>query len=118
MVWIPERRIRRVPRSGTRLSDRPGRVAGLMEGSAARAVLREVFGHAAFRAGQELAVEAVLAGRDAIVLLPTGAGKSLCYQVPAAVLARQRRTTLVVSPLIALMNDQVAALTGRGIAAA
>jgi ATP-dependent DNA helicase RecQ len=89
-----------------------------MEGSAARAVLREVFGHAAFRAGQEAAVDAVLAGRDAIVLLPTGAGKSLCYQVPAAVLARQGRTTLVVSPLIALMNDQVAALTGRGIAAA
>ncbi|HSK01231.1 MAG TPA: RecQ family ATP-dependent DNA helicase [Kofleriaceae bacterium] len=89
-----------------------------MEGSAARSVLREVFGHAAFRAGQEAAVDAVLAGRDAIVLLPTGAGKSLCYQVPAAVLARQGRATLVVSPLIALMNDQVAALTGRGIAAA
>jgi len=89
-----------------------------MEGSATRAVLREVFGHAAFRAGQELAVDGVLAGRDAIVLLPTGAGKSLCYQVPAAVLARQRRTTLVVSPLIALMNDQVAALAGRGVAAA
>jgi ATP-dependent DNA helicase RecQ len=100
------------------MSDRRGRVSGLMEGSAARAVLREVFGHAAFRAGQETAVDAVLAGRDAIVLLPTGAGKSLCYQVPAAVLARQGRTTLVVSPLIALMNDQVAALTGRGIAAA
>ena len=89
-----------------------------MEGSAARDVLREVFGHAGFRAGQETAVDAVLAGRDAIVLLPTGAGKSLCYQVPAAVLARRGRTTLVVSPLIALMNDQVAALTGRGIAAA
>jgi superfamily II DNA helicase RecQ len=88
------------------------------EGSAARTVLREVFGHAGFRAGQETAVDAVLAGRDAVVLLPTGAGKSLCYQVPAVVLARQRRTTLVVSPLIALMNDQVAALAGRGIAAA
>src|SRR5215216_1394631 len=89
-----------------------------MEGSAARRVLREVFGHAEFRAGQELAVDAVLAGRDAIVLLPTGAGKSLCYQVPAVVLAEQRRTTIVISPLIALMNDQVAALTGRGIRAA
>jgi ATP-dependent DNA helicase RecQ len=89
-----------------------------MEGSAARTVLREVFGHAGFRAGQETAVDAVLAGRDAVVLLPTGAGKSLCYQVPAVVLARQRRTTLVVSPLIALMNDQVAALAGRGIPAA
>ncbi len=89
-----------------------------MEGSAARGVLREVFGHPGFRAGQEAAVDAVLAGRDAIVLLPTGAGKSLCYQVPALVLAARRRTTLVISPLIALMNDQVAALTGRGIAAA
>lgn len=89
-----------------------------MEGSPAREVLREVFGHAAFRAGQEIAVDAVLAGRDAIVLLPTGAGKSLCYQVPAVALARRGRTTLVVSPLIALMNDQVDALAGRGIAAA
>jgi ATP-dependent DNA helicase RecQ len=89
-----------------------------MEGSIAREVLREVFGYAAFRAGQEAAVDAVLAGRDAIVLLPTGAGKSLCYQVPAMALARRGRTTLVVSPLIALMNDQVAALAGRGVAAA
>jgi ATP-dependent DNA helicase RecQ len=95
---------------GTESTHRP-------DGSA-RAVLREVFGHAAFRAGQETAVDAVLAGRDAIVLLPTGAGKSLCYQVPAIVLARRQRTTLVVSPLIALMNDQVSALAGRGIAAA
>jgi ATP-dependent DNA helicase RecQ len=85
----------------------------------ARAVLHDVFGHAEFRGGQERAVEAVLAGRDAIVLLPTGAGKSLCYQVPATVLFRAGRgTTVVVSPLIALMNDQVGALRGRGIAAA
>jgi ATP-dependent DNA helicase RecQ len=89
-----------------------------MESSAARQVLRDVFGHAAFRAGQEIAVDAVLAGRDALVLLPTGAGKSLCYQVPAVALARRGRTALVVSPLIALMNDQVAALAGRGIPAA
>src|SRR5689334_17590004 len=100
------------------MSEGSGILPRLMEGSAARAVLREVFGHPGFRGGQEAAVDAVLAGRDALVLLPTGAGKSVCYQVPAVALVRQRRTTLVVSPLIALMNDQVAALAGRGIAAA
>lgn len=83
------------------------------------AILSGVFGHAAFRGGQETAVEAVLAGRDAVVLLPTGAGKSSCYQVPAVLLARQGAgTTIVVSPLIALMIDQVAGLQARGIAAA
>jgi len=82
-------------------------------------VLRERFGHAAFRPGQAAAIEAVLAGRDAAVLLPTGAGKSSCYQVPAIVAAgRGLGTTIVVSPLIALMNDQVDGLRGRGIAAA
>ncbi|MBA3391664.1 MAG: ATP-dependent DNA helicase RecQ [Deltaproteobacteria bacterium] len=82
-------------------------------------VLRDVFGHAGFRTGQREAIEAVLAGRDAQVLLPTGAGKSLCYQVPAIVLARRGAgTTIVVSPLIALMNDQVGALEARGVAAA
>jgi len=82
-------------------------------------VLATVFGHAAFRGGQAEAVEAVLAGRDAVVLLPTGAGKSLCYQVPALVrFGAGEGTTIVISPLIALMNDQVGALAGRGIAAA
>src|SRR5690349_3216585 len=82
-------------------------------------VLRDVFGYPAFRGGQGDAVAAVLAGDDAVVLLPTGAGKSLCYQVPAVALHRQGRgTTIVISPLIALMNDQVGALVGRGIAAA
>jgi ATP-dependent DNA helicase RecQ len=82
-------------------------------------VLRERFGHAGFRPGQEAAIEAVLAGRDAIVLLPTGAGKSSCYQVPAVVAARRGAgTTIVVSPLIALMNDQVDGLRARGIPAA
>jgi len=80
-------------------------------------VLRDVFGYDAFRHGQDRAIDAVLAGRDAVVLLPTGAGKSLCYQVPAIVRARRGEgTTLVVSPLIALMNDQVSALAGRGVA--
>ncbi|MEO8551488.1 MAG: ATP-dependent DNA helicase RecQ, partial [Kofleriaceae bacterium] len=83
------------------------------------AVLRDVFGHEAFRGGQRDAVEAVLAGRDAVVLLPTGAGKSLCYQVPAVVGSREGLgTTIVISPLIALMNDQVGALAGRGVAVA
>jgi ATP-dependent DNA helicase RecQ len=82
-------------------------------------VLRTVFGHDAFRGGQQEAVDAVLAGRDAVVLLPTGAGKSVCYQVPALVHAEAGRgTTIVISPLIALMNDQVGALGARGIAAA
>ncbi len=85
----------------------------------ARQLLREVFGFDDFRGGQELAIDAVVAGRDAVVLLPTGAGKSLCYQVPALVASRRGRgTTLVVSPLIALMKDQVGALRGRGVAAA
>ncbi|MGN6104672.1 MAG: RecQ family ATP-dependent DNA helicase [Kofleriaceae bacterium] len=85
----------------------------------ALAVLREVFGHAAFRGGQRDAIAAVLGGRDAVVLLPTGAGKSSCYQVPAVVAARRGLgTTVVISPLIALMNDQVSGLRGRGIAAA
>src|SRR5688572_7601238 len=84
-----------------------------------RGVLREVFGHADYRPGQRDAVDALVAGRDAVVLLPTGAGKSLCYQVPALVASRRGRgTTVVVSPLIALMQDQVRALRGRGIRAA
>ncbi len=82
-------------------------------------IARDVFGYAELRAGQRDAITAVLEGRDAIVLLPTGGGKSACYQIPAVFLARKGRgTTLVVSPLIALMNDQVAGLRGKGIAAA
>ena len=81
-------------------------------------VLREVFGHGGFRGGQQEAVEAVSSGKDAVVLLPTGAGKSLCYQVPALCLRRRGLgTTLVISPLIALMQDQVEALTSRGVVA-
>lgn len=85
----------------------------------ARELLAEVFGHADFRAGQRDAVDAVLSGRDAVVLLPTGAGKSVCYQVPALWGSRHGKgTTIVVSPLIALMQDQVSSLAGCGIAAA
>jgi ATP-dependent DNA helicase RecQ len=85
----------------------------------ARAVLQGTFGHAAFRAGQEDAVGAAVSGRDAVVVLPTGLGKSMCYQVPALVAAQHRLgCTIIVSPLIALMQDQVGKLVGRGVSAA
>ena len=80
----------------------------------ARATLRASFGYPDFRAGQAQAVEAVLAGRDTLVVLPTGGGKSLCYQVPALILPG---LTVVVSPLISLMKDQVDALEARGLPA-
>ncbi len=81
----------------------------------ARTVLHERFGHTAFRPGQERAVESILSGRDTLVILPTGGGKSLCYQVPALVLDG---LTVVLSPLISLMKDQVDALQAKGIPAA
>jgi ATP-dependent DNA helicase RecQ len=82
-------------------------------------ILREVFGYNAFRGPQEAIVAHVCAGGDALVLMPTGGGKSLCYQIPA--IARQRMghgITIVVSPLIALMHDQVGALHEAGVEAA
>ncbi|HEX2165013.1 MAG TPA: DNA helicase RecQ [Thermoanaerobaculia bacterium] len=81
------------------------------------AVLRRVWGYSSFRPLQREAMEAVLAGRDSLVVLPTGGGKSLCFQAPALV-ARGRGPALVVSPLISLMKDQVDALVGNGVAAA
>jgi ATP-dependent DNA helicase RecQ len=83
-----------------------------------RHILREVFGYNAFRGAQQDIVEHVCGGGDALVLMPTGGGKSLCYQVPA--IARQRAghgVTVVVSPLIALMHDQVGALHEAGVQA-
>ena len=77
-------------------------------------VLRDVFGFEAFRPGQEAVMDAVLAGRDILSVMPTGSGKSLCFQVPALVLGG---LTVVVSPLVALMQDQVAALRLAGVAA-
>jgi ATP-dependent DNA helicase RecQ len=74
-------------------------------------LLREFFGFSCFRAGQREACAAALAGRDALVVMPTGSGKSLCYQLPA--LARDD-LTIVVSPLVSLMQDQVDALEARG----
>ncbi|MCI1193047.1 DNA helicase RecQ [Calidifontimicrobium sp. SYSU G02091] len=82
-------------------------------------VLHEVFGYTAFRGPQQAIVEHVIAGGDALVLMPTGGGKSLCYQVPAIVRHRAGRgVTVVVSPLIALMHDQVGALEEAGVHAA
>lgn len=85
---------------------------------AARVVLREVFGHADFRPGQAEAIGAFSRGRDTIAVLPTGAGKSVCFQVPALMQSRRELgPTLVVSPLIALMDDQVRGARERGIRA-
>jgi ATP-dependent DNA helicase RecQ len=77
--------------------------------------LQTHFGHTRFRPGQEDVIRALLQGESALALFPTGAGKSLCYQLPAVLL---QGTALVISPLIALMKDQVDALKARGIAAA
>ena len=77
--------------------------------------LEQVFGYRQFRSGQEAAISAVLAGRSAAAIFPTGSGKSLCYQLPALLLPH---LTLVVSPLLALIQDQLAFLQRHGIAAA
>jgi ATP-dependent DNA helicase RecQ len=87
--------------------------------SACSAVLHEVFGYTAFRGAQAEIVTHVSNGGDALVLMPTGGGKSLCYQVPAIVRQRQGRgVSIVISPLIALMHDQVGALHEAGVEAA
>ena len=81
----------------------------------AQDVLKQVFGHDDFRGGQQPAIDALLSGRDALCVMPTGAGKSVCYQVPALL---KSGITLVISPLISLMKDQVAALISAGVPAA
>jgi ATP-dependent DNA helicase RecQ len=84
-----------------------------------QSVLQEVFGYARFRGPQAEIIDHAVSGGDALVLMPTGGGKSLCYQVPAIVRHRQGKgTTIVVSPLIALMHDQVGALHEAGVEAA
>ena len=82
--------------------------------SRVRDVLLERFGHADFRPGQAAIIEALLAGGDVLAVMPTGSGKSLCYQLPAVF---REGCTLVVSPLIALMKDQVDSLLAQGVAA-
>ncbi len=93
----------------------PGPPVAVPDRSAAEKVLRRVWRYEAFREGQWETIDAVLHGRDALVVLPTGGGKSLLYQVPPILTGGM---TLVISPLIALMQDQVRALRARGISAA
>ncbi|MFH8393599.1 DNA helicase RecQ [Streptomyces sp. NPDC018036] len=93
--------------TGADATEKPGE-------SEARATLHRVFGYDAFRGEQEAIVEHVVAGGDAVVLMPTGGGKSLCYQIPSLV---RPGTGVVVSPLIALMQDQVDALRALGVRA-
>ena len=80
-----------------------------------RSILKKVFGYDSFRPGQEEIVKRLLGGQDVLAVMPTGAGKSICYQVPALLLPG---ITLVVSPLVSLMKDQVGALVQAGVAAA
>jgi ATP-dependent DNA helicase RecQ len=89
-------------------------VEGAAEVGPALGVLHRVFGYGSFRAGQQEIIDHVAAGGDALVLMPTGGGKSLCYQIPALV---RDGVGVVVSPLIALMQDQVDALTALGVRA-
>jgi ATP-dependent DNA helicase RecQ len=81
----------------------------------AQAILKQYFGYEAFRGGQEELICGILAGRDVLGIMPTGAGKSICFQVPALMMDG---ITLIISPLISLMKDQVSALIQAGVAAA
>ncbi len=97
-------------------NDRPARSASPPPGvRSAQSVLEHVFGYRSFRGSQQAIVEHLVAGGDALVLMPTGGGKSLCYQIPAIV---REGVGVVVSPLIALMQDQVDALRLAGVRAA
>ena len=97
----------------TLLATAPGTDASPM--ARARRLLRDVYGYSDFRAGQEAVMQTAFEGRDALVLMPTGGGKSLCYQLPAMA---TEGVGIVISPLIALMQDQVSALRQLGVKAA
>ncbi len=86
-----------------------------MQGASIKDQLKSVFGYISFRAGQEELINALLHGRDVLGIMPTGAGKSLCYQLPAIM---SEGVSIVVSPLIALMNEQVISLCKKGVKAA
>jgi RecQ family ATP-dependent DNA helicase len=111
MTTTPSRAVA-PPVADPAVADVAARAAGT---GAIRRVLKDAFGYPEFRPGQERAMAAVMAGRDTLVVLPTGGGKSLCFQVPALLLPG---LTVVVSPLISLMKDQVDALVARGLPAA
>ena len=109
------------------MSDRSARVLAVLgnamttqdDGGTQDVLLRALalFGHASLRPGQADVIRDIMSGRPVIAVMPTGAGKSLCYQLPAIVLAERGGVTLVISPLIALMKDQVDALHARGVPA-
>lgn len=106
------------PHSGPGLAtlmELPLTLEELMDALDIHAALRRYWGYSEFRPMQEKIVQAILAGRDAAVVMPTGGGKSLCYQLPAALMDG---TAIVVSPLIALMRDQVASLAANGLRSA
>ncbi|MGB8694505.1 MAG: DEAD/DEAH box helicase, partial [Steroidobacteraceae bacterium] len=94
--------------------ERANGMAAEEHGRRALAALQEVFGYQSFRAGQMEIIQAVMAGRDCLAVMPTGAGKSVTFQIPARLLGG---LTLVISPLISLMKDQVDAMTEVGIRA-
>ena len=104
---------------GHALAPTHGKANSSRQADPSRTILSEVFGYDQFRGPQQAIIEHVVAGGDALVLMPTGGGKSLCYQIPA--IARQQAghgITVVISPLIALMHDQVGALHEAGVSAA
>jgi ATP-dependent DNA helicase RecQ len=117
VIWLrPVIRLRRGADPATLYATMPSQSSKpVSEKARALSILRDVFGHAEFRDAQAQIVERVTAGGDALVLMPTGGGKSLCFQVPALL---REGTCIVVSPLIALMQDQVAAMAQLGVRAA